>query len=483
MQVLLAGYNIDSEVIDELKQLSPDRQDVTPETLSASYARISRDPRPIYELRKAARGEVEKARRSNSSIIFKMGHHSVAEHAVFNFDIIGLSRYAVESVEHHRLCSFTEKSQRYITLDKDFVVPEEIKGTKSEAIFVDTIKQQNALYGKLNEELLVQVRKNNKDLAQDPKNDALLEGWAKEDARYVTPLATKAQLGLTVNARNLELMLRRFESQENSEIKQLSKNIHSLVQKIAPSIILFASANDYDLKTYSDLRSLSGMDEKRKTSDAGKYVKLVDSTKDADSMLVASLLFAVSGRTFADCLEKASAMSVKERTEMVKASCKNMQFYDTVLREYENIDLTFEVVLSSACFGQLKRHRMATIIKQGYDTSLGVTVPPSVKELGKEQEFMDVVRSSEKAFEAIQGVSKIAAPYILTNAHRRRVLFKCNARELYHVSRLREDRHAQWDIRDITEAMTEEAKKAMPLTMMFIGGKDAYPEIYKKAFA
>ena len=127
MKVILAGYNIDSVVIEELKKNSPPRKDITPETMSASYARISRDPLPANELRAIARAEVERARRSNRNIIFKMGHHSVAEHAVFNFDIVGVSRLALEEIEKFRLCSFTEKSQRYIKLEDDFVVPDEVK--------------------------------------------------------------------------------------------------------------------------------------------------------------------------------------------------------------------------------------------------------------------------------------------------------------------------------------------------------------------
>lgn len=127
MKVILAGYNIDSAVIEELKGNSPPRDDITPETLSASYARVSRDPRPIDELRAVARAEVERARKSNRNILFRMGHHSVAEHAVFNFDIIGVSRLALEEIEKFRLCSYTEKSQRYVTLRDDFIVPEEIK--------------------------------------------------------------------------------------------------------------------------------------------------------------------------------------------------------------------------------------------------------------------------------------------------------------------------------------------------------------------
>src|SRR3989338_1280096 len=130
MQVLLAGYNVDADVLAELTR-GQNRRDVTPETISAAYARLSRDPRSANELRQVARQEVEKARRSNQNIIFKMGHHSVAEHAVFNFDLIDISRLALEEVEKFRLCSYTEKSQRYQKLESNHVFPDEIRGTTS----------------------------------------------------------------------------------------------------------------------------------------------------------------------------------------------------------------------------------------------------------------------------------------------------------------------------------------------------------------
>jgi thymidylate synthase ThyX len=113
MKVILAGFNVDLDALKEYK-----KKDIvlTPESISAAYARISRSPKPVDSLRQESRKEVAKARRSNRTIIFEMGHHSVAEHAVFNFDIIGISRTAIEELEKFRLCSYTEKSQRYVTL-------------------------------------------------------------------------------------------------------------------------------------------------------------------------------------------------------------------------------------------------------------------------------------------------------------------------------------------------------------------------------
>ncbi|MFH1709855.1 MAG: FAD-dependent thymidylate synthase, partial [bacterium] len=277
MKINLAGYNLDSAVIEELKALSPQRMDVTPETLSASYARISRDPRPIDELRAAARREVEKSRRSNQNIIFRMGHHSVAEHAVFNFDVIGTSRLAIESIEHFRLCSFTEKSQRYITLGDDNVIPDEIRQSPFADGYRAVIKSQNDFYHRSYVKLKEHVFAKNRELAKDAmpagrqeKNFDLLDGWAKEDARYVTSLATQGQLGLTVNARNLELMVRRFASSPYSEVRQIGKEIYRLAKEVAPSIILFTEANDYDLRTYDEI---------------GKAVKAIKSVKAGKTLV------------------------------------------------------------------------------------------------------------------------------------------------------------------------------------------------------
>ena len=45
MKILLAGYNLDYDLIRTLKDKSGLKQDLTPETISAAYARISRSPK------------------------------------------------------------------------------------------------------------------------------------------------------------------------------------------------------------------------------------------------------------------------------------------------------------------------------------------------------------------------------------------------------------------------------------------------------
>ncbi|MBP7088172.1 MAG: FAD-dependent thymidylate synthase [Candidatus Omnitrophica bacterium] len=484
MKVFLAGYNVDTEILRQLQLKKEKRQDLTPEVISAAYARISRDPRPINKIREDARREVEKARKSNSTIIFKMGHHSIAEHAVFNLDIVGVSRLAMEELEKFRLCSYTEKSQRYITLDKGFIVPKEIKKTSLEKLFLKMINEQNLTYFELFKKLKKHVFKKHAGLATNPKNHSLLEGWAKEDARYITALATKSQVGQTINARNLELLLRRFASCPLEEIKTLGKVIYKKISGVAPSIVLFHEVNDRDLKTYPELKGLASeiIKENYRAVSNDKEVTLVNYTSNADIVIAASLLHTVSKLNLIQCENIVKQLSQDKLKEIFQTSWRNMQFYDSMLREFEYANLTFNIILSAACFGQLKRHRMSTITAQAYDPSLGITIPESIKEIGMEEKFKEIVEKTNKVFDIINKETPLTAPYILTNAHRKRVLIRVNARELYHISRLREDNHAQWDIQNISKAMVAEAKKVMPLTFRFIGGKDKFHEIYQKIY-
>ncbi|MFH1798985.1 MAG: FAD-dependent thymidylate synthase [Candidatus Omnitrophota bacterium] len=490
MEVYLAGYNVDASILREMEESSGPRADLTPEVLSAAYARISRDPRPIHEIRKEARSEVEKSRRSNSTIIFKMGHHSVAEHAVFNMDIIGVSRFVMEEVEKFRLCSYTEKSQRYITLDKDFVIPSELKGAHLERKFIDMISRQNKAYFELFEKLKEYIFAKHPDLACDPKQHSLLEGWAKEDARYITALATESQVGQTINARNLELLLRRFASHPLCEVRELGRMLYKKIADVAPSIVIFHEANERDSKTYPALKDMAlGMiksaakrDNRDSRKDAAKEVELVEFTKDADNIVASSLLHVSSNLPYKECRDIVEAMDKERKENIFKTAWKNMQFYDSMLREFEYVNLTFNVVLSSACFGQLKRHRMTTITAQPYDPRLGVTIPESIKAIGMEGYFRDIIGRTDEVYEAIHKEIPLAAPYILTNSHRKRVLIRLNGRELYHISRLREDSHSQWDIQNIARAMSAQGKSVMPMTCALIGGKDKYKDIYRSVY-
>ena len=480
MRIILAGFNVDTEILRKLA--GKKRIELTPETLSAAYARISRSPLPVDQLRKIAREEVGRARKSNRTIIFEMGHHSVAEHAVFNFDIIGVSRLAVEEVEKFRLCAYTEKSQRYVAMTGDFVTPFEICDLKLVKEFGLLVRLQNEtyqyLYGKLRALILKQSRTGKPD-----KSDLrILENRAKEDARYVLPLATQAQLGATVNGRNLELILRRFAAHPLDEVRRLGAGLFEQVRKTAPSIIIFSEGDDYDRRRQADLAAAVADWPGDQSCPGTEDVSLVSYTPDGDDIILAGLVHTVSDCSYMECRARLSKMPRAEKTRLVKTALKHMQLYDAPPREFEYATLTYELVVSASCFAQLKRHRMLTMTSQRYEPGLGVTVPESIKRAGAESRFNDMIRQTERVHDLVKNHNEIAAQYVLTNAHRKRVLLALNLRELYHIARLREDQTAQWDIRGVVGKMVEKACKVMPVLCLLIGGKDRYPEIYKKLY-
>jgi flavin-dependent thymidylate synthase len=485
MKILLAGYNLDYDLIRTLKDKSGLKQDLTPETISAAYARISRSPKPINELREIAREEVDKARQSNRNIVFDMGHSSVAEHAVFNIDVIGVSRLLVEEIEKFRLCSYTEKSQRYVLFKNDFVIPEEIQEANLSDLFTDTIQIQNEYYHALYEKLRPYVFAQNKALAENPANKSLLEGWAKEDARYAISMATQTQLGMTINTRNLELMLRRLAALPLAEAHEYSEKLYAATKEIAPSLIRYTQATDYDKFTRQNLRRQADALLKKQSTGSKKLsdVTLTSFSSAADNRIATALLFSSSDINYSRCLTMAGKMTPREKKTLFKTAFEYIKAHDAVLRELENVDLQFELILSSSCFAQLKRHRMSTIIAQDYNPQLGVTIPPSIKAIGRQKDFMAVMRQTQNAYEQIKQKAPLAAAYVLTNAHRKRVLMKFNARELYHLARLRADAHAQWDIRNLTQKMLQQAKKVMPLTLMTACGKDNFPKLFIKTFS
>ncbi|MCK4236061.1 MAG: FAD-dependent thymidylate synthase [Candidatus Krumholzibacteria bacterium] len=461
MRIVLAGFNIEAEGINLLNKETG--QVFTPEVIAASYARISRDSRSVGALRREARKEVEQARRSNETIVFGLGHASIAEHAVFNFDVMQVSRFAVEEIERFRLASFTEKSQRYIRLGRDLVVPEEIKENGFEKRFLSVIRGLHDAY----KEILIKITGSGEK-----------EGVAKEDARYLMPLATSTQLGMTVNARELEYMISRMASHPLREMQVLSCRLCKAARKISPSLIRYPEPTTHFIREPSIRKEIAKAISAKAVSSGFTEddVRLIDVTPNGDMRLAACIIFSCGGVTMDQAMKAAARLDPPRIKELVSKVMRHIQPHESVWREFENIHLLFEVIVSASCYAQIKRHRMATLVPQPYDVSLGISIPASVGKAKAVGFFRKNISRSEQLYRSIYKRTGPAAAYALTNAHRRRVLIDINLRELYHFSRLRSDRHSQWEIRSISDKMCRLASRKVPVGSMLLCGKDNLAE-------
>jgi len=485
MPVKVAGYNIDADLLERIKifiqelKHRPELEEIdipteiehlfeednlTPETISAAYARISRDPNSVGELRKIALQSVARARRSNTTIVFDYGHASVAEHAVFNVDVTGISRLAVETIESRRLMSFTEKSQRYIALAREFVIPPELKSFKQGDELRTLCEELFEAY----HQYLPVIEKYFKG-----KGEKRPELLAREDARYLLPLASAAQLGMTANARNIEHLLRRTCNHPLKELLYFCNELREKVEKIAPSLI-----KHIDDKGPEETITPKVLE----TSIPDAEVKLVKHTPDTDIITLAGLLFSRDGLTWEDAYKKSQGMNDGEKKSYLKGHLKNLKSYHSLPRFYETTEFGFQVVISSAAFGQLKRHRISTQLQHSYNPALGYTTPESIKEAGLSADFDEKMKKSEELYKSIGEEFSLCAPYALTNAHRKVVYFGANAREMHHLARMRMDKSAQWDIRRLTAEMVRLAREKAPITLALACGKDEFDDIAKEFF-
>ncbi|HOV12941.1 MAG TPA: FAD-dependent thymidylate synthase [Spirochaetota bacterium] len=484
MIVKLAGFNVDIENINYLNELlkkgnlSSDDLDIlkkfnwTPETISASYARISRDARPINELREEARNEVEKARKSNNLIIFTMGHSSIAEHAVFNIDIVNISRLVAEPLEKSRLASFTEKSQRYIKIGEDIYIPKEFQDdSKILNEYKEITKRLFIAYETIHEKLVPYFKE--KYPVTDEKSTQYRDvvNLAKEDARYILPLGILTQVGMTANARTYEKLIRKLSSSDLSEAKELGNAIYNEIKNYAPSLIKYTNPSLFETETYKEIKTKFNMENDILPENE---VELINYPKDFEDKLVTMLLMKSSNCSYNSAKKRVETMSDNEKLSIFDLSIKYLNSYDSVLKEYESGEFEFNILISATAFAQLKRHRMATMIDGEYSPKLGVVIPQSIIDVGLKDYFNEQIDIVNAFYDKINKKYPSARDYILTNAHRKNVYFKCNFRELVHLCRLRMDKHSQWDIRNIATLMANLVKEKYKFIGLLLVGKDSF---------
>lgn len=154
--------------------------------------------------------------------IMSLGHQSVLEHVSFTFGIDGISRACSHQLVRHRLASYSQQSQRYVTFKGDdfpMVVPESISvSPKRSELFSRAAKAAAEAYREL-----------------------VADGVPAEDARFVLPNAAETKIIVTMNAREL---LHFFElrccERAQWEIRALAIEMLRLVKPAAP--VIFSSA-------------------------------------------------------------------------------------------------------------------------------------------------------------------------------------------------------------------------------------------------
>lgn len=193
-----------------------------PEETVAMAARLCYSSIDIESLK-----EKIEAEKQNAFIekLMKMGHMSPIEHASFTFAIEGISRACSHQLVRHRIASYSQQSQRYVSEEKgfDYIVPPTIKEDKELArYYKDFMAQAQKAYNYIVKKL----------------NERGIKGEsANQDARFVLPNAVETKIIVTMNARELLHFFRmRCCNRAQWEIRQLAEEMLKLVKKVSPEI-------------------------------------------------------------------------------------------------------------------------------------------------------------------------------------------------------------------------------------------------------
>jgi thymidylate synthase (FAD) len=202
------------------------RHTPNPEESIAMAAKLCYSPTDITSLKEKISA---KDQRAFVEKLTKMGHMSPIEHSTFTFAIEGISRACSHQLVRHRLASYSQQSQRYVSEESgfDYIIPPSIKENKElKKIFTDFMEQAQEVYNALVKGL----------------NEQGLEGEsANQDARFVLPNACETKIMVTMNARELlHFFNQRCCNRAQWEIQALAEEMLRLVKKVAPTI--FATA-------------------------------------------------------------------------------------------------------------------------------------------------------------------------------------------------------------------------------------------------
>lgn len=199
-----------------------------PEKLVATAARLCYSADDVATIMsKMCDNDAEK----QIKLLRSIGHESPIEHVGFTFAIEGVSRSLLAQITRHRLASFSVRSQRYVKMDEDVVIPPEIDIDSDAKPYFDTaIATAYECYKQISEIL--------KDYYVSEGMDAKsAEKKAVEDARFVLPNAACTSMVITMNARELlHFFCLRTCNHSQWEIREVADKMLAECYKVAPSI-------------------------------------------------------------------------------------------------------------------------------------------------------------------------------------------------------------------------------------------------------
>jgi thymidylate synthase ThyX len=438
---------------------------LSPETIAVAFAKTSRAPESFREI--AAELSDEQSAKFHEKWVVGYGHASVAEHAVLHIAFENVSRVAIETIESSRLASYTEKSTRYQKWGPDdFTVPPELDDHPLRDEFIETVRLLFAAYADSLEPVksLVLQKAQRRENESDEGYDRRIRSQYVDRCRFILPAAANANVGMTANARVIEMVIRKMLSHPLGEVREIGEKVKEVSKAETPTLVKYADAVPYLMETYAELNSKM----QKQTAAVKDWCNLIEYDKHGEKHVIAAALYRFHEMPFADALDYVKSLKKKELAALAETLLGKLGKFDIPLRELEYCNYTFDLVMDQGAYAEFKRHRMMSQTPQRLTTRLGYSIPKLVTQAGFGSRYEAAMEAAIKMYEKLYAFNPDVAQYIVPNGFNRRVLAQFNLREAFAFCQLRTAANAHFSIRRVAQKMYEEIAGVHPLLTKYM---------------
>ncbi len=437
----------------------------------------------------------DKQRLNIGAATFNSGHHTVFQHATFEFGLENVSRQFVWSFLHaHPFYNSEQQSQRYVRMDRvqAYVPPVDLYFNESvKEIYEHAIARAWNYYRELSALLLNDTRAILGDIWKlgpnsNPKHIQKIERSAEkraiEIARYVLPVGAHTTMVHTISGIVLHRLWRMAAASDTpSETRAVVGAMVSLVKDIDPQFFeRFGTEPLDDLPEFRDATTIARAGEafarEFDSKLGGRTSRLIDHSPNAPRVIAESYR-AVLGLTESLCSD-ADAVDrlLNPAKNLYRLETLNVGVHAPIMRALQHANYTFAKKISHTADSQDQRHRMVPgsrpLLTLADTREPDFITPQLLRENPRARDVYErAMHDAWSAKNALldRGVLPEIALYLLPNAKSIRLVESGSLLHLLHKWTMRTCFNAQEEIYAASMDEVAELRRVHPELAKFVG--------------
>jgi thymidylate synthase ThyX len=500
-----------------------------PEVLAYAMAKYSRSSLNMKE--SLSEISSQRAEQFLNTFYFQYGHRSIADLAHIPFAIERLSLLAAIALVDEQRWDGQERSTRYQNFRKSGWYTPALPPGQTTA-YTASVEALFSAYDKVGAGMLEALKRAIPQPAglDEAAYTRTLKARAFDVARYLLPLATNTSLGQIVSARTLESQISRLLTSEYAEVRGLGQKLKdaaaspawnvtsdaarvlleeaasfsipnapgredfharlsdALVRdvKTAPTLVKYASANDYTIASRAELSSAAAELMSNQPIEVARVVDLVEDSGSLEVELATSLLYPACHYSWRQLQRSVSALPAPRIAELIALGAKHRGRHDELPRTFSaGHSFKFDILMDIGGFRDMHRHRRCVQLIQNFTGLHGYEEPvcpgqPTLAEAGLHDLYTAAMTAAQAAYRTATnpGAPHLAsemwdrtttkssenpdAAYLLPLGTRVRAMFKMDFAEALYIAELRSGAAGHFSYRRVAWEMYLAVAKRHP---------------------